>query len=379
MAAGVRLARSPSRCRRGERVGRRADSSHPSIATPLSSRAELRSAVSTTETDSHASQAGGLVRSGGPEYDLTLVVEARRSVADGVLELTMLSADGRPLPPWTPGAHIELHLPNGLVRHYSLCGDPEDGTAWRISVLRESEGRGGSAYVHDLAAVGDVIEARGPRNRFTLEPAARYRFIAGGIGITPILPMVVAADAAGVEWTLTYGGRTRASMAYLDELLAYGDRVVIHPQDECGMLDLDAVVRNPSADTLVYCCGPGVLLDAVRQRCATWPTGALHIERFRADPAEETVLTDTFEVEIASTGTRLSVPPGSSVLEVLEHAGVDVLSSCREGICGTCETGVVAGEVDHRDALLTDAERAANTTMFVCVSRARTRSLTLDL
>lgn len=270
-------------------------------------------------------------------------------------------------------------LPDKTTRQYSLCGDIADRTHWRVAVLREPDGRGGSAYIHDKLDLGDTVRVRGPRNHFALEPARRYRFIAGGIGITPILPMLAAVTTAGVEWTLTYGGRARESMAFLDELATYGDRVTIHPQDEGGLLDLDALLADPDEDTLVYCCGPGSLLDAVEQRCSTWPRGALHVERFTPREQGAPVLSSSFEVELATTGTILTVPPDRSILDVIEDVGVQVLSSCQEGTCGTCETRVLAGTVDHRDSLLTDEEKAANDTMLICVSRAACPRLVLDL
>jgi ferredoxin-NADP reductase len=319
------------------------------------------------------------VKSTHTEVELDLVVTERWDAAAEVVALELRDPDGGTLPAWEPGAHIDLILDDGLTRQYSLCGDPADRTRWRIGVLREPDGRGGSAFVHDKLVPGVTAAARGPRNHFPLEPAPRYRFIAGGIGITPILPMLAAATAAGADWTLTYGGRTAASMAFVDELRAYGDRVRLRPQNEHGLLDLDALLGEPTPDTLVYCCGPGPLLDAVEERCASWPSGALHVERFTPKEQGEPVLHDSFEVELAQSATTLTVPPDRSILEVVEDAGVFVLSSCREGTCGTCETGVLAGEVDHRDSLLTDEERAANDTMFICVSRAACPRLVLDL
>jgi ferredoxin-NADP reductase len=234
--------------------------------------------------------------------------------------------------------------------------------------------------VHDALVEGAVVEVRGPRNHFPLVPAPRYLFVAGGIGITPILPMIDAADAAGAEWELHYGGRSRRSMAFLQSLEeATGQRVTLHPQDEVGLIDLESLLGTPRPDTLVYCCGPEPLLVAVEQRCADWPEGSLHVERFAPKDVGEPVLTGAFEVELALSGLSLTVPPEKSVLQVVEEAGIDVLSSCTEGTCGTCETTVLSGEVDHRDSLLTPAEQAANDTMFVCVSRSASPRLVLEL
>ncbi|MFI7454806.1 PDR/VanB family oxidoreductase [Nonomuraea sp. NPDC049714] len=310
---------------------------------------------------------------------LELVVHSREWAAEGVLVLVLRDPAGGALPAWTPGAHIDLVLPGDVVRQYSLCGDPAERTAWRIAVLREPGGRGGSALVHELIP-GTTVTVRGPRNHFPLQPAPRYLFIAGGIGITPILPMIAAADAAGAEWRLLYGGRTAASMAFTRELrAAHGDRVDLRPQDEHGLLDLESLLAEGTPDTLVYCCGPAPLLDAVEKHCAGRPPGTLHVERFTPKDAGDPLLTGSFEVELAGTGLTCTVPPDRSILEVLEEAGVQVLTSCREGTCGTCETGVLAGTVDHRDSLLTPEEQAVGDTMLICVSRAACPKLVLDL
>jgi len=308
---------------------------------------------------------------------MRLVVERHETAADGVVVLELRDPAGTDLPAWAPGAHIDLAPAPGVVRQYSLCGDPADRSVWRIAVLREPDGRGGSQAVHDKLREGDLVEADGPRNHFPLVPAPRYLFIAGGIGITPLLPMMAAATAAGMEWRLDYGGRTRGSMAFRGELSsAYGSKVSFHPQDETGLLDLDAILADEPMDTPIYCCGPEPLLAAIEQRCAGRP---LHVERFAPKEQGEPVRAESFEVELARTGRTLTVPPGQSILRVVEEAGVEVLWSCTEGTCGTCETAVLGGEVDHRDSLLTPEERAANDTMFVCVSRAAGPRLILDL
>ncbi|MET8081940.1 PDR/VanB family oxidoreductase [Streptomyces sp. NPDC005303] len=308
-------------------------------------------------------------------YEAELVVDRRDSAADGVLALTLRHPLGEQLPAWEPGAHIDVVLGPGLERQYSLCGDPSDRMSWRIAVLREPAGRGGSAHVHEQLEQGDKVRVRGPRNHFALRPAPRYRFIAGGIGITPILPMLAAAEAAGAQWTLLYGGRTRESMAFTEELSRYGDRVTVAPQDETGLLDLASVLDGVPEGTLVYCCGPGPLLDAVEARS---PAGLLHVERFT--PKEQLVGENTeFEVELAQTGTTVTVAADVSVLDAVRASGVEVLFSCTEGTCGTCETDVLDGTPDHRDSVLTDEEREAGETMMICVSRCRGKKLVLDL
>ncbi|MEU1574936.1 PDR/VanB family oxidoreductase [Streptomyces collinus] len=308
-------------------------------------------------------------------FEAELIVQRREFAAEGVLALTLRHPLGEPLPAWEPGAHVDVLLGPGLERQYSLCGDPADRSAWRIAVLREPAGRGGSAHVHEQLGEDAKVRVRGPRNNFRLEPAPRYRFVAGGIGITPILPMLAAAEAAGAEWTLLYGGRTRGSMAFGGELGRYGHRVTFAPEDETGLLDLPSVLDDVPDGTLVYCCGPAPLLDAVEARC---PSGVLRVERFQ--PKNQETGDDTaFEVELARSGRTLTVAPEVSVLDAVRAAGVEVLYSCTEGTCGTCETDVLDGEPDHRDSVLTDDEHATGETMLICVSRCRGGRLVLDL
>jgi ferredoxin-NADP reductase len=309
---------------------------------------------------------------------MDLVVAGRDEVATAVIVLTLCRPGGGDLPGWSPGAHIDLVLGPDLVRQYSLCGDPADRSALRVAVQREPDGRGGSRFAHEHLTPGVTVRVRGPRNNFTLVPARRYLFVAGGIGITPIVPMVAAADAAGADWLLVYGGRTRATMAFADTLRdKYGDRVRLCPQDETGLLDLDALLCRPGGGP-VYCCGPEPLINAVRERCRGWPPGSLHVERFTPVTATGGA-ENAVEVELALSGRTVTVPPGTPILQAVEEAGVQVLSSCREGTCGTCETAVLDGVPDHRDSLLTDEERAAGDTMMICVSRARTPRLVLEL
>ncbi|MFI9424768.1 PDR/VanB family oxidoreductase [Streptomyces achromogenes] len=315
-----------------------------------------------------------------PEAELDLVVVRRADEADGVVSLDLRRADGAPLPAWTPGAHIDLVLAPDLVRQYSLCSSPRDTRVWRVAVLREKGGRGGSLHVHDELSEGDPVRVRGPRNHFPLEDAGTYLFIAGGIGITPIVPMLECAEQRGSAWELVYGGRTLASMAFREALVTrYGERVRVRPEDVYGLLDLDALLGTPRPGTLVYCCGPEPLLKAVEERCAGWPAGTLHVERFTPREPQAPLRDGAFEVELARTGVTVAVPPDTSVLRAVEEAGVSVLSSCREGTCGTCETTVLDGRVDHRDSLLTPAEQEAHDTMMICVSRAAGPKLVLDL
>lgn len=313
------------------------------------------------------------------EFEADVRVAAKVPAADGVAVLDLRAVGDETLPRWELGAHIDLILPAAPTRQYSLCGDPRDRQTWRIGVLRDPAGRGSSRYVHDSLQVGDVVRVRGPRNNFPLTASPSYLFLAGGIGITPLIQMVAEVDAAGADWRLVYGGRQRASMGFLSELEAYGPRVSVRPQDESGLLDLDELLGTPRRDTLVYCCGPEPLLAAVEARCAAWPAGALHVERFSPKPATEPVTSDAFELVLEQSGMQLLVPADRSILSVVEEAGVDVFSSCGEGTCGTCEVRVLGGRPDHRDSVLGEPERASNECMMICVSRSRDPRLVLDL
>jgi ferredoxin-NADP reductase len=317
------------------------------------------------------------------EFTADLIVRGRSTPAEGVVVLDLAHPESQDLPPWEPGAHIDLVLGDGLTRQYSLCGNPRDRGVWRVGVLLDPNSRGGSQFVHDNLDEGATVRVRGPRNHFPLVDSPTYRFIAGGIGITPIAAMIEAVQRAGSEWTLLYGGRTRASMAFADELVErYPDRVTVWPQDERGILDLDSLLKDPEDNALVYCCGPEPLLAVVEQHCAPWPSGTLHIERFtaKAPSAEQAVeALDQFEVVCQRSGITVEITADKSILETLEEADVPIMASCYEGVCGTCEARVLEGTPDHRDSMLTEPERAAGEVMLVCVSRSRTERLVLDL
>jgi ferredoxin-NADP reductase len=301
--------------------------------------------------------------------------------SDSVVALRLQHPFGEALPDWQAGAHVDVLLPNGLLRQYSLCSRPDEGF-WSLGVLREPAGRGGSAWIHDELRPGTKLQVRGPRNNFALQPADSYLFIAGGIGITPILPMLRQAEAAGTDWTLVYLGRSRTSMAFQDELAAYGQRVHFHADDESGIFPLGPLLAGLDAAAHVYACGPGPLLGALEKLTADWADpGRYHFERFATGPAAvpaEAGADTEFVVETAD-GTEVAVPAGTSILQALMDIGIPVLNSCREGICGTCETPVISGEPDHRDSLLSDEERAAGDTMMICVSRCKGRRLVLDI
>ncbi|MFY9633701.1 MAG: PDR/VanB family oxidoreductase [Cellulosimicrobium cellulans] len=308
-----------------------------------------------------------------------LIVTAKTRVADEVVALTLAHPDGRRLPDWTPGSHVDVVLPSGANRQYSLCGDRWDAHSYRIAVLHEPAGRGGSTYIHEELTAGNLLAVGGPRNNFRLVPSGKYLFIAGGIGITPMLPMIRQAEMLGADWKLLYLGRARSTMAFLDELAAYGDRVVVLPKDESGPSPLEKLIGGPAADTKVYVCGPHRLLAAVEDHCAAWPAGLLRLEHFAAKAQGAPARDLPFEVELARAGLSVTVPPDASILDALHGAGVNILTSCREGTCGTCEVPVLAGVPDHRDSILTDADRASGNCMFPCVSRSCSDRLVLDL
>ncbi|MGW2017079.1 PDR/VanB family oxidoreductase [Streptomyces sp. NPDC001927] len=309
------------------------------------------------------------------ESGLRLIVRRMTWEAEGVLSVELTDPDGKPLPAWTAGAHLDVHV-GGQVRQYSLCGDPQDVGAYRIGVLNEPSSRGGSRYVHTTLRPGQTVTVSEPRNHFALEDADAYVFVAGGIGITPLLAMAREAARRGTPWRMVYGGRSRASMAFVSELTALGGDVTFVPQDEAGHIDLDAALSGLSDGTLVYSCGPEPLLTAVEARC---PEGRLRLERFAAPAVERAGDDEAFEVECRRSGLTLSVGADTSILDAAESAGIAVDSSCRDGICGSCETRVLDGTPDHRDFLLSESEQAAGATMMICVSRCASGRLVLDL
>ncbi|TDD92952.1 oxidoreductase [Actinomadura darangshiensis] len=298
------------------------------------------------------------------------ILERIDRVAQGVFSLVLRGADG-PLAPWEPGAHIDLHLPNWLVRQYSLCGDPADRERYRIAVRDEPLSRGGSEYVHRFLRPGRRLGVSSPRNHFPLEPAPEYLFLAGGIGITPILPMLRAAIAAKAKVTLMYAGRSTETMPFVAELhSAYGDRARFMATGDRGRPDLAALAAQSSSRALVYCCGPASMVETAE---AVFPSDRLRTERFQ--PTARTFAPDTaFEVVCARSGRTVEVPPEQSLLDALSYAGQPLASACREGVCGSCELVVLDGEPEHRDDI-----GAAEGRMYPCVSRALTSQLVVDL
>jgi ferredoxin-NADP reductase len=319
-----------------------------------------------------------------PDRVLGLTVLARQVVAhdQDVVALTLAAADGQPLPRWRPGAHLDIHLPSGRLRQYSLCGDPDDDETYRIAVRRIVDGGGGSIEVHDGLPIGATVTTHGPRNAFPLtvpgygSPATRFRFVAGGIGITPILPMLALADRLGVDWSMVYAGRSHDSLPFIDEVSRFGDRIDIRTDDVSGIPTAAELLGDCPDATTVYACGPAPMLTAIRAELAGRDNVELHFERFAAPPVVDG---RQFTVSIASTGQEVTVGADETLLTALRRANVAAPYSCRQGFCGTCRTRVVAGAVDHRDTLLTEPERAASM-MLVCISRAANgERLTLDL
>jgi ferredoxin-NADP reductase len=300
--------------------------------------------------------------------------------ADGVISLELARGDGTKLPPWQPGAHIDVLLPSGKTRQYSLCGDPEKLETYRIAVLREAQGRGGSVELHEMAGAGAALIIRPPRNRFPLIDATRYLFIAGGIGVTPLLPMAAVAERRTRPWTFIYGGRSRATMAFINELSARGGGSLrIVPQDEAGHPAIDALLRELDPAAAIYACGPSGMLAAVetsaRGHCLL---DRLHVERFAAPIHTDAPADRPFDVILQRSGRRLHVPAGRTLASVLQQARADVSFSCEEGYCGTCETTVIAGTPEHRDSYLSAEEKARNDRMMVCVGRSLSATLIID-
>lgn len=297
-----------------------------------------------------------------------------------VIALTLTACDGEPLPRWYPGSHIDVHLPSGVIRQYSLCGDPENRHRYRIAVRRIPSGGGGSVEMHGLRP-GDTVTTHGPRNAFPLtmpgygSPTQRLRFIVGGIGITPILPMLGLAQRLGVDWSMVYAGRSRDSLPFVEEVAAFGDRVDIRTDDVSGLPTADELLGDCPGGTAVYACGPAPMLTAIRARLVGRDDVELHFERFAAPPVVDGT---EFSVTVASTGETVLVGADETLLAALGRAGVHAAYSCQQGFCGTCRTRVLAGAVDHRDTLLTDPERESQ--ILICISRAAEGAhLTLDL
>lgn len=312
-----------------------------------------------------------------------LRIAAVESAARDVLLLRFEEPGGGELPPWQAGDHLEIVLPSGLIRHYSLCGRWGDRSSYTVAVLRVADGRGGSVEIHDRPLAGAELLVRGPRSNFPLVEAPAYLLLAGGIGITPLYAMAQALAARGADWSLTYGARCGGAMAFRRELAELGgDRVRFVAQDLEGLPDFRALLDVAPTGTAVYCCGPEPMIAQVERLCAQRAERlSLHVERFNAAAgiAAAAGQDRPFELELAETGVILRVPADKTALEVVHEVLPDHPYSCLGGQCGSCEVAVLAGEVDYRDEVLSDEEHAANSAMMLCVSRARTDRLVIQL
>jgi vanillate O-demethylase ferredoxin subunit len=308
----------------------------------------------------------------------SLRVHAITCAAQGINFYELRDPNDGELPPFTAGAHLDVHLGNGMVRQYSLANPQAERRRYVLGVKRDARSRGGSAWIHEHWRCGDRVEIGARRNNFSLhENAPCSLLLGGGIGITPLLSMAARLQTLGRSWQLHYSVRTRAEAVPTGELDPA--RVYLHVDDEHAgaLLDLAAVLGKAPSEAHLYCCGPEPMLDAFLERARTRPRERVHVERFSAEVAAAT--TGGFHVELARSKQRVYVAPGQTIIDALRGEGLEVVTSCEQGICGTCETRVLAGTPDHRDLLLSDEEKAANTAMMICCSGSKDDLLVLDL
>ncbi|MGE8539681.1 MAG: PDR/VanB family oxidoreductase [Acinetobacter sp.] len=318
------------------------------------------------------------------EHNILLKVASIKDVAEDIREIEFVSADTKfELPKFEAGAHIEIKLNDDLYRSYSLANDCSESHRYVVAVHRSPESKGGSSYIHQSLKQGDLIYSTAPRNNFPLDESTdHYVLIAGGIGITPILAMAYRLNALGKAWTVHYCARTRQHAAYQDQLAELseksGNKLQYYFDHEADgqSLNLAELAQNTAAESHFYCCGPKGMLNAF-EAATEHRKDTAHLEYFSAK--EEAALDGGYEIELAKSNLILKVPAGKSILDVVFEAGVSVPSSCREGICGSCETAILCGEADHRDALLSDEEKESNETMMICCSGAKSKKLVLDL
>ncbi len=316
---------------------------------------------------------------------MTVGVRSVVAEAPDIRSFFLEALDGAPLPPFTPGAHIDVHLAPGLTRQYSLCNGPHERGHYQIAVKKETASRGGSRRLHESVQAGDVLEISAPKNNFELDTGASpCLLVAGGIGITPLLAMAKHLAAAGREFELLYFSRSPAQTAFHEALSAsaFGRRVTFH-----YALEPDAVraylrrkLWQRDGDTQLYLCGPRPFMDLVEQTAAaTWPPSAVHLEYFSADPQASAGPRASFVVRLARSGMACEVAAEQTVVDALAARGISVETSCEQGVCGTCLTGVLAGTPDHRDVFLTDDEKQSGDRFCPCVSRSLSPELVLDL
>jgi ferredoxin-NADP reductase len=310
-----------------------------------------------------------------------VVVERVTTVAQGIVKLRLVEPHGGAMPRWAPGSHIDVECGDtGLSRQYSLCSDPAERQALEVCVLQEAQSRGGSSWIHANVKAGDRLRIRGPRNHFRLdESVTKAVFVAGGIGITPVSAMARRAKSLGMDYELHYSGRSRHTMALIDELIElHGDRLHIYADDEGTRNDLSTL--HPEPGTQVYACGPKRMLEALQVYSEKWPADSLRIEHFESTIGTLDASKDhAFDVELKDSGVVLTVAANQTLLSALRSANIDVQSDCEEGLCGSCEVRVLAGEVDHRDVVLTRSERNTHSRIMTCCSRAAGKKLVLEL
>lgn len=318
-----------------------------------------------------------------PTERLTVKVAGYTAEAKDVVLLELRDVSDGALPRFEPGAHIEMLLPNGLIRHYSLLNDCRETDRYVLGVGKSADGKGGSAYVHQKLAEGAQLQISAPRNNFPLDPAAQcYLFIAGGIGITPIMSMIRWCAANDRPWRLVYAARSRQRAAFYEEIRCLDEaRVHWHfDEEQGGHLEVAGVLQSLAEGEQVYCCGPQALMEAVQAGVAEYPPGIAHFEWFSAPKSDVPEIdSGAFEIQLRHSGVSFTVPADKSILEVLEENGFSLPFSCREGTCRTCETGVCSGRPEHFDYVLSEDERAAGKSMMICVSRSIDPVLCLDL
>jgi vanillate O-demethylase ferredoxin subunit len=314
---------------------------------------------------------------------LNVVVTRKRNEALDIASFELAGEEGRPLPSFAAGSHVDVHLPGGLVRQYSLCNDPDETHRYVIAVLRDESGRGGSKAVHDLVHEGDRLQISTPRNHFALaHEAPHHLLLAGGIGVTPILCMAERLAASGESFDMRYCTRSRERTAFAERIAqaSFSGSVQFHHDDSGSTLNIGRALDSALIGTHLYVCGPRGFMDAVLNtaRAKGWPEDRLHYEFFGA-PVDLNATGNGFHVRIASSGATIEVPSECTVVQALAAHGIDVMTSCEQGVCGTCLTKVLSGEPEHLDSYLTPEEQAANDQFLPCCSRAKSPLLVLDL